>query len=234
MESLWALTPPSHPIFHSFPSLSFILPISSIVAVFLFYDYLLLYIFLLQFVSVLWFYDIFHFLVNKFYTILYYVSCVVLFLSFLSKLCMCCLVHACASFWIWPFCTVNILIFAQWIYILLLLYSSIDFISIFLHSIYLEEKSIESMWCRLTINTTELLTFHTFIHRHSNCDPMHYHTLGQLSLQTSVRLSVTQNSSTSHLRISLIFCNKLAFNKSRKVTKPDFREKIYLGQKWAN
>ena len=79
-----------------------------------------------------------------------------------------------------------ILIFAQWIYILLLLYSSIDFISIFLHSIYLEEKSIESMWCRLTINTTELLTFHTFIHRHSICDPMHYHTLGQLSLQTSV------------------------------------------------
>ena len=33
---------------------------------------------------------------------------------------------------------------------------------------------------------------------------------------------------------SLIFCNKLAFYGSRKVTKPDFRKKNYLGQKWTN
>ena len=48
-----------------------------------------------------------------------------------------------------------------------------------------------------------------------------------LSICPSVRLSVTQNSSTSHHRISLIFCNKSAFYESRKVTKPDFRKKMW-------
>ena len=105
-EFMSSYTPfPSH-----FPFLSFTLlyPTKFIYSCsFLFYTYLLLYIFLLQFLSVLWFYDIFHFLVKILYNfILCVVRCVVSYV-FMSKLCMCCLVHVCASFWIWPFCTVN-------------------------------------------------------------------------------------------------------------------------------
>ena len=39
-------------------------------------------------------------------------------------------------------------------------------------------------------------------------------------------------SETDH-RISLIFCIKLAYYESKKVTKPDFRKKNYLAQIWA-
>ena len=50
----------------------------------------------------------------------------------------------------------------------------------------------------------------------------------------SVRQSVSDKSShTSHHQFFLIFCIKLAFNKSRKVTFSDFRKKNVLAQKWA-
>ena len=67
------------------------------------------------------------------------------------------------------------------------------------------------------------------IHTHITSTPYSLHTLGQLFLQTSVR----QSSHTSHHQIFLIFCIKLAFNISRKVTKPDFRKKNVLAQIWA-
>ena len=44
----------------------------------------------------------------------------------------------------------------------------------------------------------------------------------------------SQLSSETNHRISLIFCIKLALNKSKKVTKPDFQKKNYLAQMWAN
>ena len=53
-------------------------------------------------------------------------------------------------------------------------------------------------------------------------------------VRSSVRSSVCyQLSSETNHRISLIFCIKLAFSKSKKVTKPDFRKKNYLAQIWA-
>ena len=53
----------------------------------------------------------------------------------------------------------------------------------------------------------------------------------QLCLSVRLFVCLTQNSSTSHHRISLIFCNKLAFYESRKVTKPDFRKNLFAAKK---
>ena len=55
------------------------------------------------------------------------------------------------------------------------------------------------------------------------------------SVSQSVSQSVCNRSShTCRHRIFLIFCNKLALNECKKVTKPDFWEKKSSGQKWAN
>ena len=53
--------------------------------------------------------------------------------------------------------------------------------------------------------------------------------VGGSSVTSSVCPSVPLSSPTSHYRIFPIFCNKLAFNECRKVTKPDFCGKNYLG-----
>ena len=54
------------------------------------------------------------------------------------------------------------------------------------------------------------------------------------SVCQSVSQSVSDKSShTSHHQFFLIFCIKLAFSKSRKVTFSDFRKKNVLAQKWA-
>ena len=52
--------------------------------------------------------------------------------------------------------------------------------------------------------------------------------VGPIDLLPSVRSSVCyQLSSETNHRISLIFCIKLAFNESKKVTKPDFQKKLF-------
>ena len=77
-----------------------------------------------------------------------------------------------------------------------------------------------------------LKSYHSFLIPQSVLLDQHF---GPLNLPPSVRQSVRQSvrpsvshksSHTSHHYFFLIFCNKLAYSKCRKVMKPDFRRKL--------
>ena len=100
------------------------------------------------------------------------------------------------------------------------------------------ECNAEIQW--FTIPSTHQLLTHTIAYTSTVHHPFTYFrsTLPsdvRPSVRPSVRLSVRYQlfSETNH-RISLIFCIKLAFDKWKKVTKPDFQKKIYLAQILAN